>query len=107
MTAINGTEYEWTATTAHEAVTALDCATQLVYAHLRTALPDSAHKPSTQRGVELPLTIRLDLKNLVELVNTEPGASDNPGDALTSTERADNSRTVPHPSGDPENNYTP
>ncbi|MGW0335529.1 hypothetical protein ACWD0J_27265 [Streptomyces sp. NPDC003011] len=105
MTAINGTEYEWTATTANDAVTALDCATQLVYAHLRTAFPNGGLRTSTQKAVELPLTIRLDLKSLVELTNAGPGADENPGgDSNLTSESA--SQTATNPSDHPRDNYT-
>ncbi|MER0443057.1 hypothetical protein ABR738_00450 [Streptomyces sp. Edi4] len=62
--------YEWSATTAQEAETSLEAATNLIDAHLKTLVPGDAYiKSDTRRNALVGLRISLDLGPLLLAIN--------------------------------------
>ncbi|GAA1111715.1 hypothetical protein [Streptomyces javensis] len=79
--AINPPRYNWTASTAWEALTVLDAAKKLVEAHLMTLEPDAGYpRAGLLRETSLELNLQLDLTDVVRAINDhrEPGF-DEPG----------------------------
>ncbi|MCZ0984014.1 hypothetical protein O1L60_45450 [Streptomyces diastatochromogenes] len=72
--------YEWTATTAQEAATSLDAATNLIDAHLKTLMPGDPYiKNDTRRNAAVALRISLDLGPLLQAINESRELNDQLG----------------------------
>lgn len=75
--------YEWTATTAAEALNALEAARDLIQSHMKTLRPGGAVEAMRKsRTSPTSLRLSLDLSGLIELINDqhavkamEPGLS--------------------------------
>jgi hypothetical protein len=64
--------YEWTATTASEAINALQAARDLIDSHMRTLTPGNSLEVTRKaRTSPTRLHLSLDLSGLVELINDQ------------------------------------